>query len=180
MSRAPQHTPSAFALEKAFSALSQARQRIIADDPDLVLDEAALQDTLGATSESTDALALLDALIRAAGHAEDMADAAKAAKDRLAQREARYRRRYALAKEAAHTALEALGWPRHERADFTFYLQRGKPGVTITDIDALEDRFIRTEKHPRKAEIATAIADGEVIEGAERTNGIVFPVLKRS
>jgi hypothetical protein len=73
--------------------------------------------------------------------------------------------------------MDAIGCHRLELPDCTISTRAGPPAVIVTDEAALPDRFIRVETTRRadKAAIATALKDGEVVDGAELSNAM--PVL---
>lgn len=73
--------------------------------------------------------------------------------------------------------LEAMDERRFELPHGTLSIKAGTSSVVITDEAALSDRFVEvvTTRKPLKAEIKTALNDGEVVDGAMMSNG--FPTL---
>lgn len=65
--------PSAWAMEQAMSALMSGRAALLASDPELVADEAALSETLKA--ETTDVNTLLNRVLLASVEARSLAEA---------------------------------------------------------------------------------------------------------
>jgi hypothetical protein len=80
--------PSAYRTEQAVATWQSLRARLLAEDPELATDEAALSDLLG--PEEGDVRDILARCLRAAVHAESMEDAAKARAADIAARAKRF------------------------------------------------------------------------------------------
>lgn len=167
--------PSGYHIEMAMSAWQSARARLLADDADLAHDEAALTALLG--HEEGDVREILGRLLHATQHASAMADAADAMLDHLKARRDRYRAREQAMRGTMFAILEAMDERRFELPHGTLSIKAGTSSVVITDEAALSDRFVEvvTTRKPLKAEIKTALNDGEVVDGAMMSNG--FPTL---
>lgn len=169
---APAKPPSAFRMEQAMSCLMAARQRLLADDPDIAADETLMHDLLEGAAETGDAMEVLHRVIRAALHAESMADAAEARiKDMQARRD-RYRNRAQQLRGAAYAALDALELKRIELPEATCTIAAGRPSVLITDEAALPDEMFRVERKPDKTLIGQALRDNRDVPGAVLSNGL--------
>ena len=162
--------PSAWQIEQAMSALMSGRAALIANDPDLAADEAAMSDALRAETE--DVSALLHRMLRASVAARSMADAAEEMAANITARRDRYKRRADALRSTAFAAMDALGIPKIELPDLTASIARGKPAAIITDEAALPDEYWRTTRAVNKAAINDAIKNGVVVPGVEMTNAI--------
>jgi len=162
--------PSAWQIEQAMSALMSGRAALIANDPDLAADEAAMSDALRAETE--DVFALLHRMLRASVAARSMADAAEEMAANITARRDRYKRRADALRSTVFAAMDALGIPKIELPDITASIAKGKPAAIITDEAALPDEYWRTTRAVNKAAINDAIKNGVVIPGVEMTNAI--------
>lgn len=77
--------------------------------------------------------------------------------------------------------LDETGARQDETPEFVIKRKPGVPGVQVTDISKIPDRFKKTpEPEVRLAELKTAVLkDGEVIEGVVMTNGQPYAILER-
>lgn len=163
--------PSGYKIAQAMSAWMSARARLL-NDGDLEHDEAALADLLG--PEEGDVRDILSRLLTATQNAAAMAEAAGTMIENLAARRDRYKRRCEDMRGTAFAIMDALGERKVELPHVTATIRAGLARVIITDTDALPDEFVRvvTTRTPDKAAILAALKQGEVIEGAEISNGL--------
>lgn len=161
---------SSYAIEQAMSAWQSARARLLADDPDLAGDEAALSGLLG--PESGDVKDILARLLRASQHAKDMAELAHEQAARIAARQKRYAARAEGLRGTAFAIMDAMGERRIELPDMTVTIRAGGVSCAITDADALPDEYVRITRAPDKAAILADLKQGVVIKGAELSNGL--------
>lgn len=164
--------PSGYRVEQAVSAWQSARARLLADDADLAGDEAALAALLG--PQDGEVRDILSRLLSATQHAAAMAEAAGAMIDNIAARRDRYKRRSEAMRGTIFAIMDAIGEPKQEFPHGTISISRGKSVAIITDDQALPDQYVTvvTTRKPDKAAILAALKDGEVIDGAELTNGL--------
>jgi hypothetical protein len=162
--------PNAWQIEQAMSALMSGRAALLANDPDLAADEAALSEAL--KPETDDVFALLHRILRASVQARAMADAADKLIDDLTARRDRYKRRAETMRGTVFAAMDALNLPKIELPDITASIAKGKPAALITDETALPDEYWRTTRAVNKAAINDAIKSGVVVPGVEMTNAI--------
>lgn len=161
--------PSPRRIYEATLALAAARDRLLAEDPDLEADQRLFHDMVEGEAEG-DPFAVLDQVIRAAIEADAMAEAAEArAKDMLARSD-RYTRRCIALRGIVFAAFESLGIKRHERPDFTVSVRAGVPSVTITDESAIPETHWRVTRSVDKAAIRADLKAGIPIPGAELSN----------
>lgn len=172
--------PSAYRIEQALSAWQSARARLLAEDPALENDEAALIDALG--PEEGDIRSILTRLLRGALHARDMQSAAKARKDLIAAREARYKARAESMVRAAFDIMQATGERRFELPDLVASVRLGPQSVFVTSEDELPEMYwhIVTERSPDKVLIGKMLKAGQDVPGATLANGAENLVLKGS
>jgi hypothetical protein len=111
-------------------------------------------------------------LLRAMGEAQANEEAISRRVDALQAREARFAKQAEAYRAAVYAIFDALGMSKWRHAEFTASVTPGRPGVVITDEAALPDAFVRVERKPDKTAIKSALAAGEVIPGAELSNGL--------
>ena len=149
------------------SALMSARQRLIDADPELAQDEAALADML-----QGDGLDMLDAVLRGAVHARDMAEAADTRAKAISARRDRYKARSEALRQAAFAAMDALGMRKRELPDMTVSIAAGKPALLITDQAQIPADFMRVTTEPDRSAITKALQEGQDVPGAVLTNSL--------
>jgi hypothetical protein len=177
----PRHdAPSAYRIETALAAWQAARARLLQEDPSLEYDEAALVDLLG--PEEGDVDSILARLLRAAVHAESMADAADEQAKKIAGRKVRYERRGQSLRGTTFAIMDALGKRRHEMGDLTANIATGRQGVRVTDEKLIPDIYVEevTERKIDKATILSALRSGLTVTGAELGNGLDYLVIRGS
>ena len=162
--------PSAWQIEQAMSALMSGRAALIANDPDLAADEAAMSDALRAETE--DVFALLHRMLRASVAARSMADAAEEMAANITARRDRYKRRADALRSTVFAAMDALGIPKIELPDLTASIARGRPTTIITNELDIPEEYTRTTVKPNMEAIRVALKDGVVIPGVEMSNSI--------
>ena len=159
--------PSAWTIQ-AVMAIANATLERMAKDGTLDTDEAALMEAL------RDAGADVDGLLVRLCRAGDEAKANRVAVDQrinaLHARYDRYQRQLDEYRAAVNAILDSLGLSKWRHAEFTVSVSAGRPGVVVTDVDALPAEYVRVTKSPDKAAIKAAMEQGEVINGAEWQN----------
>jgi hypothetical protein len=166
----PARAPSAYRMEQAMSALTAARARLLAEDPTIADDDVLMHDMLD--GEANDALPVLHRMLRAAVEADRLAKDAEAWVKDVKAREARYKRRSEAFRAMAFAAMDALELRRIEAGDLTASIVQPRPGVRVTDETALPAEFLRTRTEPDKTAIKAAIEAGQIVPGAETSNGL--------
>jgi len=164
--------PSGYRAEQAIVAWQSARARLLAEDPALEHDEAALVDLLG--PEEGDVNDVLARLVRGAVHSESMADAAAERIAAMSERLKRFKARAQTMRATAFAMMEATGLRKLELEDVTASVRNGTPSVEITDLDAVPEIYIETVI-TRKADKRTLLAvmkDGAVVPGCELSNAM--------
>jgi hypothetical protein len=161
--------PSSYSVMNAVNALAQLRDRLIAVEPSIADDPILMRDMIEG-EDTEDYLATIDRVIRCAIEADALADAAKARKADITERQNRFERRRDVLRQVAFEALEVLGIHRRETAEFTASISARPPKVQIVDETALPASYIRTRTEPDKAAIYTALKAGAEIEGATLSN----------
>lgn len=164
--------PSGWRVEQAMSAWQSARARLLADDPDLAHDEAALAAMLG--PEEGDVRDVLSRLLTAAQRADVMAEGAKQMMDDLTARRDRFRRRSEAMRGTIFAIIDAIGERKMEFPHGTISLASGRPVLVITDEDAVPEFYTTVVENRTidKRALLAALKDGEVIEGATLSNSL--------
>lgn len=161
--------PSPRQLSDAYAVLLQAREKLLAIEPDIAEDPRLFGDML--EGEGGDAMGTIDRLIRSSIEAEDMAAQAHVRATEIAEREARYKRRNKALRDTAFALMQALDLRKIERADFTANIANGgQPSVVVTEPHEIPDQYQRVIKTPDKAAIRLAIGNGETVPGAMLAN----------
>ena len=161
-------TPSAWTIQAAMAAAQSALSRLQATG-DVDMDEAAALTVLA--EEAPDIDVVLVRLLRAMGEANATVEALEQRVLDLHARKARYSSQRDEYRRTVFAILDALGVRKWKSAEFTVSVTDGRPGVVITDESALPDAFVRVERTPNKTAIKEAMERGEVVPGAEMTNG---------
>lgn len=160
--------PSAWTIQAALALANAALQRL--DQAGVETDAAALAAYLAQEAPEVDAvlLRLLRAQDEAARESKVLADRI----EDLSGRRGRFDRRHAEYRIAIAGIMETLGLTKWHHAEYTASLYPGRPGVVVTDSDALPDAFVRVTRAPDKAAIKDALEAGEAVPGAELANGM--------
>lgn len=164
------NAPNAWQIEQAMSALMSGRAALLANDPDLAADEAALSEAL--KPETDDVFALLHRILRASVQARAMADAADKMLDDLTARRDRYKRRAETMRGTVFAAMDALGIPKFELPDITASIAKGRSRAIVTNELEIPDEYTLTTVKPNMEAIRAALSDGVVVPGVEMTNAI--------
>ena len=169
-------TYSPFQLQQATAVLMSVRQRLLQEDPDIAADERLFSDML--EGEGGNAMDAIDAALRAALHAEDMAEAASNRAKQLMDRADRYGDRARDLRAACFAALDALGVRRRELPDATASVRTGPKRVQITGI--VPDEY---KRHPPPQDdlrkIKDDLQDGKSLDFACLSNGAPYLQVNR-
>jgi hypothetical protein len=157
--------PSGWKVSQALSAWQSARSRLLADDPDADVDAV-----LG--PETDDVREILSRLLSAEQWSSAQAEGAKTLIADMDTRRHRFLRQKETARGVMFAVMEALETAKEVFPHGTISVSAGKPAVVITNEAALDDRFVVIKRTPNKTEIATALKDGEVVEGAVLSNSL--------
>jgi hypothetical protein len=161
--------PSAWTLQTVISIAQATLARLEADGT-LDTDDAALLSQL--RDEGADVETLLVRLLRAIGEAQANAASTDARISALGVRRSRFQRQHDSYRAATFAIMDALGLTKWKHAEFSASIIPGHPGVVITDEAALPEQFVRITRAPDKAALKEALSQGEVIPGAELSNGL--------
>jgi hypothetical protein len=147
-------------LRVAGQIIDQIREAIGEDDADF----------LEIVENEVDVLERLRKMLRAARLAEADAKGTADVIAELQDRKARLAEKSEKLRDAVTFALSELGMSKLEAPDMTVSLAAGAPGVEITDLSQLPERFVKVTIAPDKAAIREALKDGEPIPGAVLRN----------
>ena len=146
-------------------SIAQAAARRLQADGTLDEDGAAL------FAECPDAETMLLRVLRAMDEAASNADAVNARITDLDVRWKRFKRQRDEMRGVAFAIMEALNLTKFRSPEFTVSVQAGRPGVVVTDAAALPTEYVRVETSPDLTKLKSALSRGEIIPGAELTNG---------
>lgn len=166
MSRAPQHTPSAFAVQRALTELHDARERLLAIDPDIQSDGKLLLDSL---EGMTDAFEVVDRLVEASLHADMLAKGARASAAAIAERAKRFEHRREALRSMVLGVMQTLEQDRLERSSFTVSVQQNEPELNINEAE-LPDAYFRIKREVDRAAVRKALVSGTPVRGAKLGN----------
>ncbi len=161
--------PSSYAVMNASNELARVREMLVAICPDIEQDQPLFHDML--EGEAGDSLRIIERLIEASVESDALADAAKLRQADLAERRARFEKRRDAYRAVALRELEAINLRKLERAAWTASVANRPPRVVITDESALDEIYVRVKREPDKAAIAAGLKNGDVVRGAEFSNG---------
>lgn len=99
--------------------------------------------------------------------AEGMAEAVKARKNEIGERQKRYERQGEIGRKAIQQLMEAAGQQKIVLPEATLSVTSAREKVEITDAEALPQGFFKTERKPLSKEILAALKAGQTIPGAE-------------
>lgn len=133
-------------------------------------DEAALLAEI--ERDVPDAQRVVALLVRAIGEAEADADAIAERIAGLTARKDRAKRRAETMRGLLLTVMDAAGAQKWKHPEFTVSVSPGRPGVLITDPDALPNQCFRVTREPDKSKIKQLLSEGVPIAGAELANGM--------
>lgn len=159
--------PSGWAIQNVMAIAHHTLLRM-AQDGTLDTDEAALMDAL--RQEVPDIDAILVRLLRARGEADANGDALASRIVDLSNRKRRFDRQAEEYRAAVNAILDSLGLTKWRNAEFSVSVSAGRPGVIVTDVDALPAEYVRVTRAPDKTAIKAAMDQGEVVPGAEWQN----------
>lgn len=134
----------------------------MADDADLLSDMI---------EGETDLNAVLTKLVGFVLDSESMAEAVKARKNEIAERQKRYERQGDSGRKIIQQLMEAAQQSKIALPEATLSITAARTSVNVTDIDALPQGFFKAERKALSKEIKTALEAGEKIPGAELVMG---------
>jgi molybdopterin converting factor small subunit len=146
------------------SAEVRVAAEIIAQIRDAIGDDDA--DFIEIVENETDLLERLRRMLRVARLAEADAKATGEIMTELRERKARLEGRSEKLRGMVKYALCELGMTKLDAPDMTVSLRAGLPGVEITDLSQLPERYVKVTIAPDKAALREALKDGEQIPGA--------------
>lgn len=143
---------------------------LIAEYPELALDDQTLTDTLEGIHGAQD---IITKLIRRAKEDEASVDALETLEAEYAKRRQRIATRAAAQKKAALEMMQECGISKVERPELTAWIGHSKPRVVVLDESALPDNMVEviTIRKPNKDAIKAAVDEGQTIPGVAMTNG---------
>lgn len=132
--------------------------------PEIEEDIDLLADTI---EGQTDLDGILSKLVDFVLDAESMAEAVKARKNEIAERQKRYERQGETGRKAIQQLMEAACQNKIVLPEATLSITSPREKVEIIDADALPQGFFKVERKPLSKEIFAALKSGERIPGAD-------------
>jgi hypothetical protein len=149
---------------------------LLAAHPELEEDEVLRMDM---AEGQTNAMEMLDELVRVERDARSLQDAIADEMDRLNKRLQRFVDRQRLVRKYMMQLMDAAGLKKVERPTATVSIAAGRPKLVITDESKIPDRFMRIKKEPDKTLITNHLKSNAVsLEWAALSNA--EPVLRIS
>jgi hypothetical protein len=140
---------------------------LLAAHPELEEDEVLRMDM---AEGQTNAMEMLDELIRVERDARSLQDAIADEMDRMNKRLQRFVDRQRLVRKYMMQLMDAAGLKKVERPAATISIAAGRPKVVITNESLIYEDFIRIKREPDKDKIAKALKGGEIIPGTTLSN----------
>lgn len=140
---------------------------LLAAHPELEHDEVLRMDMV---EGETNAMEMLDELIRVEREAKALQDAIADEMDRLNKRLQRFVDRQRLVRKFMLQILECAGLKKVERPAVTVSISAGRQKVVITDENALPDDCVRIKREPDKTRIGSLLHRGGYVPGAALSN----------
>lgn len=134
------------------------------------LDEETFQDTLESIDFEEDFAKSCEWFIKMQRNAEADAERFKAEKDAFAKKQKDAEARALRFKERIKSAMEFTNQEKIDTGLFKLSLRKTE-SVTVFDATKLTDEFLKVKVEPNKTEIKKAIKNGQVVFGAELTEG---------
>jgi len=131
-------------------------------------DEKLLTDCLEAETDLNEFLRVV------VDRMQDSAAMAGGIASRIAEqtiRQDRFVRREKAMRALAFKLLQAADLPKIELPEATLSIRKGTPKVIITDDDAIEPAFCKVSYTPDRTKIKEALDAGELVAGAQLSNG---------
>lgn len=136
--------------------------------PEMTEDADLLADML---EGETDLNAILAKLVDYVLEAESMAEAVKARKNEIAERQKRYERQSDSGRKIIQQLMESACADKVTLPEATLSITKARTSVNVTDLDMLPQGYFRTERKALSKEIKAALEAGDRIPGAELVMG---------
>jgi len=114
---------------------------------------------------------IMRALLNAIAEDESMEEAISIRQRELAERKGRFGARRGRVRDVLSDLMQRANLRKLELAEATLSLSNSPQSVRITDENAIPDQFLRIKKEPDKAAIKDALKSGDIVAGAELSNG---------
>lgn len=154
-----------------FNDAQQVRSQIlglIAVYPELQEDAELMADMIDG---ETDFLRIMEKLVEYVRDAETLAEAIKARKADMADRQKRYEAKGDAGRKAILSLMSAADQVKVTLPEATISLIKPRDAVNVIDAEQLPQGFYRTERKPLSKELLAALKSGETIPGAELVTG---------
>ena len=136
--------------------------------PEIEEDAELLADTI---EGETDLNRVLEKIVSFVRDAQTVAEAAKARKDEIAERQKRFERQAESGRKIIQQLMESAHQTKVVLPEATLSITAAREKVEITNADDLPQGYFKTERKPLAKEILAALKAGEKIPGAELAMG---------
>ena len=143
------------------------RLSLVAEYPELALDNDALADTLDGIHGGPDAVV---SLARRSKEDEAAAAGIQTLIDQYTSRKNRLIKRAEAERQAAFDLMQEMGLTKIERPEMTLNVQSGQRRVLVTDNHSLPDAYVEIVRQPNRAKIGEALKNGMDVPGATLAN----------
>ena len=132
--------------------------------PEIEEDAELLADTI---EGETDLNRVLEKIVSFVRDAQTVAEAAKARKDEIAERQKRFERQAESGRKIIQQLMESAHQTKVVLPEATLSITAAREKVEITNVDDLPQGFVRLERKPLAKEIMSALKAGKEVPGAE-------------
>ena len=149
-------------------ALKSTMDALFLEFPELSEDEQFRADVLEGETNIQD---VLTRLVNVSREAETMAEAVKARKMEIGERQSRFERKAEAARKLILSVMEKAELPKAQLTEATLSMRHLPPAPIVQDADALPDNCVKIERKPDMRAIKAAIEGGAQVPGIVMSNG---------
>lgn len=149
-------------------ALRSTMDALFLEFPELAEDEQFRADVLEGETNIQD---VLTRLVNVSRDAETMAEAVKARKQEIGERQNRFERKAEAARKLILSVMEKADLPKIQLTEATLSMRVLPPAPIVQDADALPDNCVRIERKPDMKAIKAELEGGREVPGIAMSNG---------
>lgn len=149
-------------------ALRNTMDALFLEFPELADDEQFRADVMEGETAINDVLARL---VNVSRDAETMAEAVKARKLEIGERQSRFERKAEAARKLILSVMEKAELPKIQLTEATLSMRHLPPAPIVQDVDALPDNCVRIERKPDMKAIKAELEGGREVPGIAMSNG---------
>ncbi len=149
-------------------ALRSTMDALFLEFPELAEDEQFRADVLEGETNIQD---VLTRLVNVSRDAETMAEAVKARKQEIGERQNRFERKAEAARKLILSVMERADLPKVQLTEATLSMRVLPPAPIVQDADELPDNCVRIERKPDMKAIKAELEGGREVPGIAMSNG---------